>query len=431
MKASEIKKVISEVTSYYLSSRDFNGTHIKQLKANTGLKITSSTAKQLISSGLIEFHFGLWGHPNPFIKDMDLGDKESQLKQLDEVIKNHDLSDSVLYPTKAHLRTVVDDTKHTGKPYTLELALGEPQLDVRHFQPGIMIQYRDDPRYYYQFEGNCGTVFVKDENAEVHEDDEIFLKSFGTGFHKEYESNYKTSIMCFVYDLSTLSSVQQQQWKLKELPRSEYKIDHAFAQSQIFGGFDFDATLYEAFIAELRIINQMSKAINGKAMFKNGYEKYERAPRNFHRLLIPTRKEYQSFVETLDKLMSDNLDPSFFGQYMPITESVTKEDGAVAIQPIPTIRLLENFLKNEMRFTDTKPIDEMAKSFRKVRRMRSKSAHNNLPDEFDYKFNNEQQKIIFQAYSAIRLVRLALTNYPQAKKVNVPEWLYRGNIFPR
>lgn len=431
MKAAEIKKVVSEVTNSYLSSRDFNGTHVKHLEEKTKLKITPEAAKQLITSGLIEFHFGHWGHPNPFVRALELGDKESQLKQLEEIIAKHDLSDSVLYPTKKHLKSAVDQAKYTGKPYTRELALGEPQLHVRHFQPGIMVQYRDDPRYYYQFEGNCGTVFVKDENADIHKHDEIFLKSFGTGFHIDYDKNHKTSIMCFVYDLSTLSSVQQQQWKLKELPKVEYKIDHAFAQSQIFGSFDFDATMYEAFIAELRIINQMALKINGKRMFKNGYEKYERAPRNFHRLLIPTRKEYQSFVETLDKLMSDNLNPEFFNDYMLINESVTKADGSIVNQPVPTIKLLENFLRNEMKFSDTDPIDEMAKSFRKVRRIRSKSAHNNLPDEFDYKFSNEQQKIMFQAYSAIRLVRLALTNYPQAKKVNVPEWLYKGNIFPR
>lgn len=431
MKAAEIKRIIDEVTSYYLSSRDFNGTHIKDLEAKTGLKITPAIARRLISSGLIEIHFGVWGHPNPFIKALELGDKESQLKQLEEVIKKHDLSDSVFYPTKAHLKTVVNEANYAGRPYTLELALGEPQLHVRHFQPSIMTQYRDDPRYYYKFEGNCGTVFVKEENAGIHEDDEVYLKSFGTGFHKDYEANHKTSIMCFVYDLSTLSPAQQQQWKLKELPKAEYKIDHAFAQSQIFGSFDFDATLYEAFIAELRVINQMSKAINGKAIFKNGYEKYESAPRNFHRLLIPTRKEYQSFVETLDKLMSDNLNPEFFKKYMPVTESVTKEDGTINSQPIPTIKLLENFLRNEMKFTNTKPIDELAKSFRKVRRTRSKSAHNNLPDEFGYKFNDDQQKIMFEAYTAIRLIRLALTNYPQARQINVPEWLYKGDIFPR
>lgn len=431
MKAAEIKRIISEVTDYYLGSRDFNGTHIKHLETSTKIRITPATAKQLITSGSIEFHFGHWGHPNPFIKALELGDTESQLKQLVEVTKTHDLNNSVLYPTKAHLKTAVDEAKYKERPYTLELALGEPQLHVRHFQPGIMVQYRDDPRYYYQFEGNCGTVFVKDEAAEMHEDDEIYLKSFGAGFHRDYEANHKTSIMCFLCDLSTLSSIQQQQWKLKELPKSDYKIDYAFAQSQIFGSFDFDATMYEAFIAELRIINQMSKAINGKAMFKNGFENYERAPRNFHRLLIPTRKEYQSFVETLDKLMSDNLNPAFFSEYMLVTESVTKSDSSVVFQPIPTIKLLETFLRNEMKFSNTEPIDEIAKSFRKVRRIRSKSSHNNLPDEFGYKFNDEQQKTMFQAYSAVRLVRLAIANYPQAKKVNVPDWLYKGNIFPR
>lgn len=425
------KRIVHDITKRYLESGDFNGTHISTLKDSTEAKVTPGLVEELISSGLIEVHFGIWGHPNPFIKALELGDAKSQLKQLEEVIKKHDLRDSVFYPTKTHLKNVVNEKDYSDRPYTLELALGEPQLHVRHFQPSIMIQYRDDPRYYYKFEGNCGTVFVKEEDAEIHEDDEIFLKSFGTGFHEEYDANQKTSIMCFVCDLSKLSPSQQKQWKLKQLSSSEYKIDHAFAQSQIFGSFDFDATMYEAFTAELRTINQMSKAINGTTFFKNGYENYEDAPRNFHRLLIPTRKEYQSFVETLDRLMSDNLNPAFFGEYIATTESITKEDGSVIIQSVPTIKLLESFFHKMMNFPDTKPLDELVKTFRDVRSIRSKSAHNNLPDEFNYKFNDEQQKIMNKAYDAIRLIRLALTNHPEAKKIDVPDWLYKGDIFPR
>ena len=425
------KQIVNEVTKYYLESRDFNGTHISNLEDITKKKVTPELVEQLISSGLIEVHFGIWGHPNPFIKALDLGDTKSQLKQLEEVVKNHDLKDSVFYPTITHLKNVVDENDYADRPYSLELALGEPQLHVRHFQPSIMMQYRDDPRYYYKFEGNCGTVFVKEEDAEINEDDEVFLKSFGTGFHADYESNYKTSIMCFVCDLSKLSPSQQKQWKLKQLSNAEYKIDYAFAQSQIFGSFDFDATMYEAFVAELRIINQMSTAINGIAFFKNGYENYEDTPRNFHRLLIPTRKEYQSFVETLDKLMSDNLNPAFFGEYMPTTELITKEDGSSFTQSVPTIKLLESFFRKKMSFPDIKPLDEMVKTFRNVRSIRSKSAHNNLPDEFNYKFNHDQQKIMNEAYNAIRLIRLALTNHPEAKIIDVPEWLYLGKIFPK
>jgi len=135
---------------------------------------------------------------------------------------------------------------------------------------------------------------------------------------------------------------------------------------------------------------------------------------------MPTRREYQEFTETLDKLLSDNLNRKFFERRMP----TSTED-----ETIGTIALLERYF-GFLQADDRTPIEDMLKTFRKVRSERSKSSHHDLEDKFDYAYNKKQRDIMRSAYTAIRLIRLAFSNAPDARGIEVPDWLYKGEINP-
>src|SRR5882757_2533262 len=141
------KKLQNEITdkiiAYYLGSRDFNGLPLVSLREEYSLP--KFKIKTLIESGNIELHFG-YGHPNPHVRALPLGDREAQYKML-EGISKEDLAYAVLYPTRQHLEKVVDKVGYENRPYSLMIALGTPTLEYQCFDPPILKNYRDDPRY--------------------------------------------------------------------------------------------------------------------------------------------------------------------------------------------------------------------------------------------------------------------------------------------
>ncbi len=297
-------------------------------------------------------------------------------------------------------------------------------MDYQCFEPQILKIYRDDPRYYYGFSGVVGRIYLANESGDdknFSEKDDIYLDCIGTGFSKDYENDSKICVVAFPYYLHKLSPEQQTLWKHRQLDKDNYNPEHGYIVSQVMGSWDYSTTMYEAFVAELQIINKMAIEMEGEPLFKHDFSKGAEPPRNFHRLLLPTKREYHEFIESLDKLMSDNINHKFFKRKLP----VSVDDNSKG-----TITLLEEYF-DFSRATDRKPIEDMLKAFRKVRSLRSKSSHHTLSDEYDNKYNHEQRDIMRQAYTAIRLIRLAFTNHPGAKDIEVPDWLFKGEISSR
>jgi len=418
MKKQQKPTIIDEITNFYLYAREFNGLPLATLREKYSL--TKQDLRILIESGDIEIHFG-FGHPNPHIKAMSLGNVEVLLKTLAHV-GPQELAYAVLYPTAKHLKNVVKQSDYEGRPFSLMLALGMPQLELLAFDPQVLKNYRDDPRYVYDYSGVAGRISLADYDDDMPESERVIVETFGMGFSKDYENDAKTCVIGVPYYLHKLTPEHQTLWKHRLLDMAKYDPEYGFVKSQIIGDWDFDTTMYEALKVELEIINRMAVAIEGVYLFKKDYADGSDPPRNFHRLLMPTKREYQEFVETLDKLMSDNINRNFFKKRMVVSFEDTQKG---------TIALLEEYFNRFMTARDRSPIDGMLKTFRKVRSERSKSSHHDLKDEFKYEYNHKQRDIMREAYTAIRLIRLAFTNAPDAKDIKVPSWLYKGEISPQ
>jgi hypothetical protein len=70
-------------------------------------------------------------------------------------------------------------------------------------------------------------------------------------------------------------------------------------------------------------------------------------------------------------------------------------------------------------------------AFREVRKLRGAPAHETGDDVFDQAFIHRQRELIGKTYGAVRTLRLILANHPAAKGVEIPEWLFNGQIWPR
>lgn len=165
------EKIFTEITNYYLQSRDFNGLPLGQLDNDQEDLIC-----ELIDEGKIEVlssNFVL----NPHIKALKLDiDKEEQKR----AVKDR-LGSVVLYPTEKHLKSM---NLFTEKPFTKMLMEGKEQLDILFFDIEILESYFQNPKYIVFSSDYRGSIVTSDDF--VNEDLEgEYIKDFGIGYHKK------------------------------------------------------------------------------------------------------------------------------------------------------------------------------------------------------------------------------------------------------
>src|SRR5713226_4566175 len=172
------------------------------------------------------------------------------------------------------------------------------------------------------------------------------------------------------------------------------------------GDWSVQESVFNTFCEELGIINEMAIKIRGVPLFRKAYSR-DTKPVGFGFLIRPTKKEYEAFVQLLDKTMSDNLNKNFFEGQIDLTFREEK-DGAVVEQQKGTITLLADWLAKSVRFSDPAHKDNMIETFKKVRKERGPLAHEVQEDEWNDTYFAKQRELIIEAYGAIRTLRLIL-----------------------
>lgn len=437
------ENILNKITNFYLNSRDFNGISLEDLYKKSSLiedkfkeEITA-----LINSRKIDLIYE-GDIPNPHIKPFPAPAIDKQIEKLnqykiDDHIKQSEASTETVgegdikisfvqgigccvYPAPEHLKNKVDWKKYVSRPFTLRLAMGEWQLRPYFFELGILAIYRNDPRYKYHTDDVTGSISYVDEKL-LNASDQIFIEHFGFGFG---DGGVRT-VTVLLTDLVKLTPEHQQIWKAKMLGEYyKYRLHPEFRRS-ILGDFYEKESIFSAFLKELEVIKEMSEKISSISLINKTFE-YDEKPENFGFLILPTLREYELFCHTLDRMVSDNLNKEFFKDKISVSnlsssETMEKIDNQL-------IRKLEIWINKTVKFSDHGPKDEMFKTFREIRGLRSKPAHSHFKNEWNLKFYDYQRKLIKQAYTAIRTLRLILANHRNTKSVEVPDWLFKGEI---
>lgn len=330
----------------------------------------------------------------------------------------------MLYPEPLHLQKAVDRSRYEGRPFSLCLALGEPQLSLKYFDLVVLEHYRNDPRYYFQLDDVQGTISIKDEHylegpSVVPERDQALLQTFGFG----YDQGMNRAVAVFLRYLHDLTPEHQRIWQAREL-RGAFSPHPDYWKSAM-GDWSIKTPIFIAFTEELRVINEMAQAMARAPLFARDF--HER-PREFAFLLRPTRKAFNEFVHVLDKMLSENIDRRFFGGDIALEREEQRTDGKIVVHPKGSIQLLEEWLSQQVRLPDSGPKDEMMATFRKIRKLRQLPAHKVDEDAFDQQLFKEQRQLVLEAYKAVRTLRQILANHPATRAVAVPEWLHKGEI---
>ncbi len=417
-------RLLKRVTEFYLSSGDFNGLPTGGLFSTDADRDRLRTdLRGLLEHECITVEFGACS-PNPHIKPFTItaSSAERQRKQL----LNDDLQHACLYPTPSVLANAVDPTAYHDRPFTLRLMLGEGQLDHHAFDLSVLEFYRNDPRYYYEVDDIRGSISVRDaffNSSAMRESDQVVLQTFGFGYDEEFER----AVVVFSRYLHDLSPEHQQIWNAKRLT-GDYSLHPDYYRNSILGEWGTKLSLFEAFLLELKVINEMCGAIGKPPLFRSHFEARSKG---FCFLLRPTTKELNDFVLLLDQMLSDNINKDFFRGDIALEIDATRTDGKIEVRPKGTIQLLEEWFARKYRFVDDTLFRDAVATFRKVRKLRQNPAHKIEDSTFEQSIFDEQRALARTAYEAVRLLRLILANHPAAKTVKVMPELYRGDIWDR
>jgi len=415
------QKLLRVVTDFYLSSHDFNGITIAILQTKIGqpLQIIQNNLVELINEellGVIDENTDV----NPHIIRCGFEPADTQNSKLKKEMLTH----LCVYPRPKYLERVVDKSKYEQQPYTLCLALGEPQLSYRSFDLSILENYRNDPRYNYSSNDIHGKISYS--SNDLANKDKVFLQTFGFS----YNNNFDRAVAVFLRYLSDLSPDHQKIWQAKELP-GNYSLHPAYYENAILGRWSEGVPLCSALLKEINIINEMALAMGRPALFKEDFGEYgEHRPKKFGFLIRPTLEEFNNFCHLFDKLLSENIDKEFFQNEVPY-ETEEYIDGRIKPRSKGTLQILDDWMRTSFKVSDWHPWDETMNALRKVRKLRQSPAHELNEDIFDQKYFKEQRELIIEVYKGIRTMRLMFANHPKVKAANitVPVWLLEGRIW--
>ena len=417
------KKVIRIISDYYLQSADFNGFQADRIK--TQLKLRSEDAVDLIRE-LIRNRQVSITHPgnssNPYIKAFEQDPIDDQLRAL----SRFKLRQICVFPTRHVLETIVDKSMFVEKPFTLMLSLGSPQLKHLTFNLDVLEFYRNDPRFYYENTDIDGWIGIRDayfNDFSMKKHDKVYLKAFGFAIDDDLN---RAITVCLRY-LSDLSPEHQKRWQSRQL-ETEYHPHPDYWRTHINGQFPERLSIFSAFLWEIRIINEMSRAMDRVPLFRKVFDERDK-PRELTFLIRPTKREYDQFILTLDKLLSDNIDINFFNNDIELEIEIERKNGKVEVRAKASLTILSEWLSAIFTTTDTESISRMIGSFKKVRCLRQHPAHKLGADKYDPKFLHDQRKLMIEVYEGIRILRKIIATHPATEIITIPKKLENGLIW--
>lgn len=402
--------VLDEIVKYYITSHDFNGLPVYNMR-HYDYKILC----KLIDEGLIEV-LSEKEVINPHIKGFDFNIPIEQQKENISKKTNY----SVLYPTRKALESVPLDYT---KPYSVLMQKGEKQFKIIYFNIEILERYVNNPKFLIMDNGYRGNIYPKDEYIEDKAIEDEYIKDYGMAYIDGEQ--LERAVGVFVSDLAKLSSQKQMLWKGFELPNQrKCKINSGFCCNLIKGEWVTEIWIFHALIEEMKVINEQCEHMGIPKLFNKTFgTHYSQMPEGFRNILLPTLKNYYDFVLVLEKIVVHNISYKTFQKDAPHIRSIDRKDESGKDKG--SLAMFEEWLSKNIR-TQENLADLIIKPLKNIRNIRQKPAHELTSNEYDITLYQKQFNLMNDTYTAIRAIRLFFANHPLAKDVKVPEYLVSG-----
>ena len=413
----------SAILKFYLESakdESFNGVPaIIGLKIFASPKMYRKALERLVREDRVECVFER-RDTNPHIKRLPILPKEEQI----EWIGTEELNSFCLYPTPATLADAVSPIDFIDRPFTRALLLGEAQLAYVTFELGVLARYRNDPRFVVRFYDYMGEMYLADEfyrSAEFPERDKVFVKTFGLAI----DSDSVPHIVVFYRYLADLTPEHQQYWnsfRSKHVPMCEQ-----YFLSAVVGEWWKNRSIRHAIQEEMRLINEMAMAAFNKRLFR--LDLTDDLPFDLSAFLVPSSDSFASFVHSWDKLLSENVNKSFFKGKVSLTSEEQHSDGGISVRQKGSLQLLREWLTSEITGPDKDEIvATIVEPLQEIRRLRQRPAHAFKSNEFSRDFFARRRELLTKILDAMGTLRIMFAKLPAGRGIDVPEWLNSTEI---
>ncbi len=379
-----------------------------------------SNLAELVSEGRISCVFSR-NDANMHIKRFPEPPPGNQLP----LLETEELDQFTLYPSAAEIDQRVDVSQWNDRPFTKALVRGEAQLAFRAFEMAALERYSNDPRYLVHFNDYMGRMSIRDESFQDQtfpERDKVSLQTFGLGLRDKLVPH----LIVYLRYLTGLSPEHQQYWMSYLVPDG-VQMCRQYFQSSVLGEFWENRSIRYAIVEEMKLINQMSEAVWGTALFRA--LPIDDVPIGLTTFLRPTSENYDRFVMALDKLLSDSINLKFFDGKLPLETEVARADGKIEIQKKGSLTLLEEWLLAEIVWADEKAFREVIVApLRKVRKERQGPAHTFSRDRFSAEYYETRRSLLWSVFNSLSNIRHTFGKHPAAASIKSQEWLDKEQI---
>jgi len=417
--------LLNRIVAFYLNSHDFNGLTANAILGDEGPNALGAL-KKLVGQGLVEVYSSVYD--NPHIKRLPA---LSIPQQLGFLAATNSEEHVCLFPSVKTMRRKLPSNKYRTKPFSRFLALGHPQLEPLFFELGVLGRYQADPRYVFQFSGLDGHISVKDaayKGREMAEADKVGIETFGLGTSPKGHR----VIVTFPRYLSSMSSRHQRHWESYRV-HGKSKIEKNYYLRSVWGQWTDGVSIYDALLAEIFHINRMCQLIGLPNLFRHAYSRDTRSgediypleePKGFGLLLMPTKKHFLEFAQTLDKIISENLNSAFFAaQQLELEAKTTTRNGDTVVTQKGTLRLLEEWMTTYIRIQGNNGPAIIVAPLKQARKLRQSPAHRFVDDEFSIKHQDKKEKLVMEVYRSVSNIRIFFQTHPKARNYEFPDHL--------
>lgn len=411
--------LLKEVIAQYRTSSDFNGLYFGPDRTIE----ERAEAATLLRDGLIEV-VSEKDYPNPHIRPWPTRrDVDEQV--IDVVDMTQESWGVCLYPTAAALKKNPTRRKYPDEPYRQAMALGRSTLELHYFDTSVLEQYRNDPRFSFQYWDFGINTVISDEaylDDEELEGDKIVMSHIGFAYDlSRYDAHDPNSpiirrVCAFYGDLAKLSPEHQQRWKTYEaVPQDGLKPHPAWMDTQM-GRWADGTGPFGRFIYELESLNELQETAFGAPGLFRSTEK----PREFGWILRSSQSEWDQFIHQLDKLLSDNLSSKALDNLGAAKHNDAGEN-------IGTLNRLEAVLVS--KGNNPQVAKDVLAPLREVRAARQKPAHALRTNITDKTFVHKQVDLMSRVNESLIALRTFWQSHPANDQWTEADYITNGRDY--
>jgi len=394
------RDLLKLVRHRYLKSPDFNGLHIRPSQvADDAIE----AAIELAEAGLVQ----VVGHDD--FMNIHIRPWPSRRTVINQIQELRELSEDdygvALYPMTKAMEGVKLPKKYEDAPFSRAMARGRSTLELAFFSADVLEGYRNDARFRFGM-GDFGINFgLSDEAYDDNQPGKDHVGMIHLGFAydmsqydpKDPESPIVRRVAAFYGDLTDLTPEHQQRWASFQVDAAGIDPHPVWYGSQM-GNWPDGIGPFARLTQELQNINDLFENVWGAKLFRT-----DELPDDFGWILRADQREWDHFIHSFDKLLSDNID----GKALDRAE-VPKKNAAG--QPLGTLARLELFMTTN-RVAANRAKWALA-PLRQVRAARQKPAHALRSNVTDQTFVRKQKRLMHDVDEVLINIRQWLSSHP-------------------